>query len=168
MPRIITEKLSESYHVYDASLTDPEKLYSLYRSNQFYFDYFSIEPTVERLQRDMTMLPEGCDRCQKHFLAYCDDLPEAILDIIEGYPTENTCYIGLFMVKHELTGKGVGTKIITELCSALAGFGFKAVRLAYGKHYERAVHFWTKNGFVPVKEALLDEYGELIIAERKL
>lgn len=166
--KIIPEALSSHYHVRRAAEEDIEALFTLYRSHRHYFDYFAIDATRERLREDMTMLPDGCREDQKHFLSYDDDVPVAILDLIEGYPTEGTCYIGLFMVTAERCDSGIGSGIISELCEALKERGFQAVRLTYGKRYDRAVHFWTKNGFVPVKEALHPVYGELIVAEREL
>ena len=167
MTRIDPGSLSGEYRVTQAEPSDADSLFGLYSSNSQYFEHFSIEPTKERLTEDMTMLPDGCDREQKHFLVYhYGDSPAAILDLIEDYPSEGTCYIGLFMVRADLTGRGIGTAIISELCVTLSALGFKAIRLAYGKNYARAEHFWTKNGFVPEREAFLEEYGELIVAQR--
>lgn len=169
MNTILPQKLSKGYRVIKADQADFDALVALYRSNRSYFDYFSLTPTKERLVEDMTMLPDGCTKEQKYFLAYYDeDRPTAILDLIEGYPDSGTCYIGLFMVDAALHGCGVGTRIITELCVALGELGYKALRLAYGKRYESAARFWSKNGFVPLREAMHEEYGELIVAERQL
>ena len=168
MTRIDPRGLSSRYRVTRAEPADADGIYPLYISNREYFGYFSIEPSKERLLDDMTMLPDGCTAEQKHFLVYGDGEPVAILDLIEGYPDADTCYIGLFMVRADLAGRGIGTGIITELREALGELGFKTVRLAYGKNYSRAVHFWTKNGFKPVKEAYLEDYGELIVAQREI
>lgn len=163
----VPDILSESYRVLPAVQVDFDALFALYRSNASYFSYFSMEPTEERLRRDMTMLPDGCAPGQKHFLVYLDgDVPIALIDLIAGYPDATACYIGLFMVHADRTRRGVGTRIIHELCSTLASLGYENVRLAYGKHYEWAKSFWTKNGFSPLREGFLDEYGELIVAQR--
>ena len=167
MKRILPEALSGAYRFVEADSVEFEELYGLYRSNISYFEYFALSPTRERLVRDMTMLPDGCTQEQKLFLACYDaDRLTALIDLIAGYPDEKTCYIGLFMVDAALQGRGVGTRIITDLCAALGAAGYEALRLAYGKHYAHAAHFWTKNGFVPVREAALEEYGELIVAQR--
>ena len=169
MKHIAIDGPSEKYTVAEASNENFEELFELYRSNREYFEYFSLEPAKERLYRDMTMLPDGCSAAQKHFLTFRrGGRPIALLDLIESYPDDDTCYIGLFMVRAELSGRGIGTDIIGELCDSLKKAGFKALRLAYGKRYEKAAGFWTKNGFVPVREAELEEYGELIVAEKSL
>lgn len=163
------KSLSESFRAVDAKEVDFDDLYALYSSNKGYSDYFSLALSKERLVEDMTMLPGGCSKEQKHFLAYYDgERLIAIIDIISGYPDEKTCYIGLFMVSGDMNGQGIGTRIISELCKALEKEGFEALRLAYGKRYQSAKGFWTKNMFKPIKEAVHDEYGELIVAERKL
>ena len=169
MSRIVPEKLSRVYRVIQAKPTDASGLLELYQSNRSYFEYFAIDSSEERLIEDMTILPDGCNEEHKHFLAYYDGgEPVAILDLIEGYPSERICYIGLFMVRAELHGQGIGSGIITELCDNLKSLDFEAVRLAYGRDYSQGLHFWTKNGFVPLREAVHDEYGELIVAQREL
>lgn len=165
---IIPESLSEKYRVVNADTVGSERLYALYQSNQGYFDAFGLTPSMEGLVRDMTMRPNGCAQEQKHFLAYFDgERLTAILDLISGYPDGDTCYIGLFMVDAAQHGRGIGTEIITELCAALYKSGYHAVRLAYGKHYMSAKNFWTKNGFLPIREAVHEEYGEVIVAQRE-
>lgn len=169
MKRIDPGMLSTEYRVVNAAEVDAEALLALYTSNRHFFEYFSLESSREQLAEDMTILPEGCDKNQKHFLVYLSGgTPVALLDLIEGYPDDLTCYIGLFMVGAEYAGRGIGTAIISGLCGALKKLGFKSIRLAYGKDYPQAKHFWTKNGFVPVKEAALEKYGELIVAQREL
>lgn len=161
--------LSRRYRAVEVCASDAHGLYELYRSNTQYFEYFSLDGSLDELIRDMTMLPDGCTREQKHFVAYYDgDRPVALLDLIEAYPDDQTCYIGLFMVRAGLGGQGIGSALISELCEALHGLGYTKLRLAYGRDYARAAHFWVKNGFIPVKEATHDVYGELIVAERLL
>ena len=169
MTKIKPETLSSSFRVIQTDVSHADALYPLYCSNRQYFDCFQITPTRDRLITDMTMLPDGCREEQKHFLIYCDGgSPIALLDLIESYPEDEICYIGLFMVDTAHSGRGVGSGIIRELCTALEELGFKELRLAYGKHYAHAAYFWTNNGFAPIKEAFLEEYGELIVAQRIL
>ena len=169
MEHISAAALSVVYRAVEVGPPDAEGLYELYRSNEYYHSYFSLDGSIDELIRDMTMLPDGCTADQKRFIAYYDgDSPVALLDLIEGYPDERTCYIGLFMVREGLHGRGIGSRLVGELCTALADCGYGKVRLAYGRDYAKAVSFWNKNGFVPVKEAVHEVYGELIVAEREL
>ena len=169
MARINPAYLSKTYMVTDAFEDDFEELYRLFCSNREYFGYFSLKSSRDALRRDMTILPDSCAAEQKHFVAYRDaDGMAALMDLIEGYPDAKTCYIGLFMVDHARAGQGKGSAIMTELSDALKTLGYEKLRLAYGKDYRHAEHFWAKNGFVPVREAYLEEYGELIVAERVL
>ena len=169
MRMIEPASLSRRYRVADAAQADFGEVYRLFCSEKHYFEYFSLPMSEEQLRRDMTLLPDGCTEDQKYFLAYYDGgTMIALLDLIDGYPTDRTCYIGLFMVDADHARRGIGTAIITELCAALDALGYEALRLAYGKDYRQAVHFWTKNGFIPQREAELEEYGALIVAERAL
>lgn len=168
MNRINVDKLSTCFKAEEATLADVDRLFPLYSSNRHYFDFFSLDCTKEQLREDMTVLPKGCSKEQKYFLTFSRDEMIALLDLITGYPDDSVCYIGLFMVHEKYSGQGIGTRIITELCRFLKASGFSAIRLAYGKDYEPAAHFWMKNGFSPLREATLDKYGELIVAQHML
>lgn len=71
----------------------------------------------------------------------------ALLDLIVGYPDAETAYIGWFMMRAELQGKGIGSSIVAEILSFLEKEHFCCVELGYIKGNEQAEHFWRKNGF---------------------
>lgn len=71
----------------------------------------------------------------------------ALLDLIVGYPDAETAYIGWFMMRAELQGKGIGSSIVAEILSFLEKESFCCVELGYIKGNEQAEHFWRKNGF---------------------
>nr|WP_254451664.1 GNAT family N-acetyltransferase [Streptococcus parasuis] len=70
---------------------------------------------------------------------------------MDGYPTAEIAYIGLFMVDSRLAGQGLGSKIIAELLSQLATH-FKKVRLGYVESNSQSSHSWSKVGFCPTGE----------------
>lgn len=91
----------------------------------------------------------------------------AVLDLIDGYPSAETAYIGLFMVDGRFSGQGIGSRLVEELLEELKTAGFSRVRLAYQKANPQSTRFWTKNGFQPVEEKP-HPYGTMLVAVRNL
>lgn len=91
----------------------------------------------------------------------------AVLDLIDGYPSAETAYIGLFMVDGRFSGQGIGSHLVEELLEELKTAGFSRVRLAYQKANPQSTRFWTKNGFQPVEEKP-HPYGTMLVAVRNL
>ncbi|WP_128291132.1 GNAT family N-acetyltransferase [Afifella aestuarii] len=100
-----------------------------------------------------TELPPGRDARHKHaFVAYRDDLPIGLLDIVEGYPAPSIAFIGLLAVKERLHGKGIGRQLYTE-AERLARQTLRArtIRLAVVEA-NPVMGFWRKMGFEPTGE----------------
>ena len=56
-------------------------------------------PSLESLANDLVECPPGQELSDKYFLGFWDkERLVAILDLIDGYPTAEIAYIGLFMV----------------------------------------------------------------------
>lgn len=109
-------------------------------------------PSLESLANDLVECPPGKEFSDKYFLGFWDkERIVAILDLIDGYPTAEIAYIGLFIVYSRLAGQGLGSKIIAELLSQLATH-FKKVRLGYVESNSQSSHFWSKVGFCPTDE----------------
>ncbi len=109
-------------------------------------------PSLESLANDLVECPPGKELSDKYFLGFWDkERLVAILDLIDGYPTAEIAYIGLFMVDSRLAGQGLGSKIIAELLSQLATH-FKKMRLGYVESNPQSSHFWSKVGFCPTGE----------------
>ena len=122
------------------------------------------------IYEDLTLLPSDKTGDDKYFVGFFDKSRRmiAVLDLIDGYPIEDTAYIGFFMVDAKESGKGIGSNLINEICENLLVLGFNSVRLSYGKSNPQASHFWQKNHFTALKEANHDKYGSLIVAKRIL
>ena len=126
-------------------------------------DYFALEgpaPSMERLEHDMVNLPPRCLPSQKHYVAlWRGDAPEAVLDLVEGYPRERTLFVGLFMVRGDLRRTGVGRRIMSALPAAADGAGFDRVRLACLQSNPAAHAFWETMGYTDLREGQLTEDG---------
>ena len=148
---------------------DRETVLDLYRSNPLFFRMGNTEPSMEHVDRDMTLLPPGVEGERKYFAGFWQgDTLAAVVDLIDGYPTAETAYIGLFMVRGSLSGQGRGSKIVSELAQALGKRGIAVLRLAYDPENPQASHFWQKNGFQTICEAEHPDWGHLNVAEYRL
>ena len=109
---------SKHYQVRKLTEADLEQVLAFYQTNPLYFEHFPPLPSLESLANDLVECPPGKGLSDKYFLGFWDkERLVAILDLIDGYPTAEIAYIGLFMVDSRLAGQGLGSKIIAELLS---------------------------------------------------
>ncbi|NQI72931.1 GNAT family N-acetyltransferase [Streptococcus suis] len=159
---------SNYYQVRELVDADLEQVLALYQTNPLYFEHFPPLPSLESLANDLVECPPGKELSDKYFLGFWDkDQLLAVLDLIDGYPTAEIAYIGLFMVDSKLAGQGLGSKIIAELLSQLATH-FKKVRLGYVESNPQSSHFWSKVGFCPTGEVKELAGKTIILAEYAL
>ncbi|HFH9837033.1 TPA: GNAT family N-acetyltransferase [Streptococcus suis] len=157
--------LSSRFHVKRLEEADLEQVLALYQTNPLYFEHFPPLPSLESLANDLVDCPPGKDLSDKYFLGFWDEARlVAVLDLIDGYPSEEVAYIGLFMVDARLAGQGIGSMIIAELLPQLAT-RFKKVRLGYVESNPQSTHFWSKVGFSPTGEVKKAAGKNIILAE---
>ncbi|HFI0516825.1 TPA: GNAT family N-acetyltransferase [Streptococcus suis] len=161
-------QFSNRYQVRKLADADLEQVLALYQTNTLYFEHFPPLPSLESLANDLVDCPPGKELSDKYFLGFWDkERLVAILDLIDGYPTAEIAYIGLFMVDSRLAGQGLGSKIIAELLSQLATH-FKKVRLGYVESNPQSSHFWSKVGFYPTGEVKELAGKTIVLAEYAL
>src|SRR5699024_2158262 len=109
--------------------------------------------TRRSIAEDLKAVPPGKELRDKYFLGYYEGSKlMAVLDLIRGYPTEDTAFIGFFMTDSSIQKQGIGSSIIKQLCAYLKSKGFSHVRLAWVKDNPQSEHFWHKNDFVKTGE----------------
>ena len=141
-------KLSKNYIVKLLYNKDVAAVYSLCSKNTLYYDFCPPFVTPESIKADMTALPPGKRREDKFYLGYYDnDYLIAVMDLILGYPDEETAYVGFFMTDVSVQGKGVGSAIISEMSQFICSQGYSDIQLGWVKDNPQAEHFWHKNGF---------------------
>lgn len=64
----------------------------------------------------------------------------AIMDMVFAFPDDETVYIGLFMVDHDVQGYGIGSIIIEEYAEYIRTLGKKTIQLAFAKGNLRVRH----------------------------
>lgn len=111
----------------------------------------------------------GKELSDKYFLGWYEgERLIAVMDLIYGYPDQETALIGFFMTDVSVQNAGVGTRIIDSLCQALGGLGFLRIRLGWVSGNPQAEHFWHKNHFSETGTVVHSDIYMVTVAERRL
>ncbi len=96
---------SQKYAVRPLTAGDVDKILALCAENEQFYRYHPPLATRESVLEDMTALPPGKNAADKHYLGFFDGKTlVAVLDLILGYPQEDTAYLGFFMTKKARRG----------------------------------------------------------------
>ena len=143
------ENLSTSYQVKKLTASDANKAFALVQSNPLYFAYCPPQATRHSILEDMKVVPANKTLDDKFYVGFFkDNKLMAILDLITNYPKDGTAWIGFFMVDKSYQGKGIGSKIMSEVISGLKKNEIKQIDLAYAKGNSESEKFLLKNNFV--------------------
>ena len=160
--------LSETYRVRRLGAEDIEEILALCRSNPQYYAYCGKETSAELIGQDMAVTPPGIPPEQKYYIGFFEDARlVAVMDLIDGYPEADCAFIGFFMLRGELQGVGLGSKIVTEVFAYLREQKLVRCQLGIDKDNPQSNHFWQKNGFAVVREIAMED-GTILLAERTL
>ncbi len=72
------------------------------------------------------------------------------------------------MMNKNMQNKGIGSKIITDICEYLKSANFDEVRLGYVKGNVQSEKFWLKNNFQKTGAESQQEKYTVIIMNKKL
>ena len=138
---------------------DVTPVLALFQTDPEFFSLNDPQPDAACIQRDMKNLPPRCTIEQKHYLAlWRGGAPQAVLDLVEGYPRERTLYVGLLFLTPELRRQGMGREIMDAVFQAAGDAGMDSVRLACLLNNPIGHAFWHAVGFGDLRQArLLDE-----------
>lgn len=161
--------LSSRYMIKQFTEVDVSSIYELCVGNPIYYEYIKSVPTYENIKDSLTELPPNISLDKKYFVGYYkEEQLIALLDIITGYPNEQTVFIGWFMVRKELQGTGIGSNIIAEALLYFREEKFQAVQLGYVKGNKQSEGFWRKNKFYPVgREKDTNDYT-VVVMQREI
>ena len=168
MEKIKITKLSSAYRVRALTGGDLALIWDLCLQNTQFYQYCGKQPSKELIQSDMELTPPGKALSDKYYVGFFDnETLIAVMDLIDGYPDETTAYIGFFMLAKDRQGRGLGSRLIAEVCGYLKELGFQRVRLGIDKDNPQSNHFWIKNGFTVLAEVPQEE-GVILLAQRTL
>ena len=69
-----------------------------------------------------------------------------VLDLIQGYPTEETWFLGLLLLHPRIRGGGLGAQVLDAVKREIPRHGGQKLRLAVLHNNPRALHFWKNQG----------------------
>lgn len=166
---IDVDQLSPSYSVRKLTESDIGAIYRLCRENTIFYQYCAAELSREQILLDLHITPPGIREDRKFYVGFSlDEKLIAVMDLIDGFPREDTGYIGFFMVSVSHQGLGLGSKIITDTSRYLKRIGKRAIRLGIDKDNPQSASFWKKNGFQVLKEHEQNDGRILLLAEKRL
>lgn len=160
---------SNQYEVRLIKDADVPSVYALCRRNTLYYQYCPPFVTEDSIRKDMTTLPPKKTANDKYYVGYFDSHGlVAIIDFIMEYPDKDTAFIGFFMTDTSVQNKGVGSAIITDLCTYLPTIGISRIRLGWVKGNPQAEHFWHKNGFIETGITYETDGYTVIVAQQMI
>lgn len=150
---IDVSKFSKEYIVKKLTYLNIDEILEVCKENPQYYKYCDKVPTKDLILNDLEATPFGIDIKDKYYVGfYQENKLIAVMDLIRGYPTKESAFIGFFMMSSKFQGKNIGTKIVQETLEYLKQCAFKKVRLGMEKENPQSTSFWNKNGFKLVKE----------------
>ncbi len=161
-------ELSKFYTVRKLEEKDIAEIFELCKKNPQYYHYCPPAVSIDGIKEDMTVLPLGKSKEDKYYIGFFDGTKlVAVMDLISGYPDEETAFIGFFMMNAALQGKGIGSGMIEDICDYLKEV-FSKVRLGYVKGNKQSENFWLKNRFEKTGLEKEQENYTIVVMERKL
>lgn len=161
-------RLSANYTILSLTEKDIPVLLSLCEGNPQFYRYCPPAPSEASLRQDMLALPPGKTMEDKFYLGFwLDGKLAAVLDLILRFPNEKTAFIGFFMLRSDLQGRGVGSQLVNEICTCLRD-SYQFIRLGYAKGNPQSQRFWHKNGFVPTGVIAHTEEYDIVMMEKLL
>lgn len=140
--------MSKGFTVRRLDKNDVDLIYDLCQSNEIFYKYHPPVATKESIGEDMEDLPPGKNKEDKYYLGFFEgNSLVAVMDLILAYPTEDTSYVGFFMVDAQYQKRGIGARIIGETFECLKETGYSKVRLGVDKGNLQSFRFWSKNRF---------------------
>lgn len=156
------KNISSKYDVCYLNNNNLDEILNILKDNPQFYKYTDSEPTKEEVINDMKITPPGIDISRKYYIGfYKSNELIAIMDLIDGYPSEDVAYIGFFMINNKYQGQGIGSSIIYDLERYLKEIGKKSIQLAIDKGNPQSTNFWQKNGFAVFEEIKKGNYIKL-------
>ena len=168
MKELEIKELSKKYDVRRLTYDDVEMIYAFCQANTQYYECCEKEPTVELIESDLQITPPGISLQQKYYIGFFDNATlVAVMDLIIGYPDDDSAFIGFFMMNKKLQGLGLGSQIVNGVLAWLKEKEIGRCQLGIDKDNPQSNYFWRKNGFEIIRE-VEQEQGTILVAEKKM
>ncbi len=149
--------LLEDYEIYGLTRQNFYTVKDIYDSNLDFFMITEGEPAqLEKSVNDTELVPPGLSPDKKIFAAFSKNgKPVAILDLLEGFPDETCCWIGLLLVHRDLHGKGIGRELTSAVEKTAVSKGYNSIMLGVVTQNIKALRFWSSLGFEKIRESVI-------------
>ena len=68
-------------------------------------------------------------------------------DLYQGYPTNETVWISIFLIDKKVQGNSYGQEVINSICNECKKSGWKSIGLGVHLKNWKGLRFWYNNGF---------------------
>lgn len=127
-------------------------------------------PTEESVDDVLTALPPHCAAEAKYPIGvYLGTAMIGCADLIRGWPTPDTCHIGLLLLVETHQGRGYGAAAFREIERLISTWPEIArLRIAVVAANHRAFPFWERRGFVTTGSRLKNPsfVSDVVVMER--
>lgn len=139
LPKLETERVTKE---------NISKYENIFYSNEDYYLITEGRPAVFSDCVETVEFTESFSTGNPHCVGFSkNDTAVAFLSMFEGYPEENTLYIGLFLVDKSFQRNSVGTDIISAVIGEGFDSGYTTVKLSVQDNNLSGYPFWKKLGF---------------------
>ena len=126
---------------------------NVFCSNTEYYFITDGRPAVKQDCIDTVEYTEEFTEGTPHCIGFLrGDKAVAFLSLFDGYPEEDTLYIGLFLVDKSVQRSSVGTVIMQAVIAEGFSSGCNAVKLSVQDNNRSGYPFWQKLGFKALGE----------------
>ncbi|MDR0846906.1 MAG: GNAT family N-acetyltransferase [Lactobacillales bacterium] len=110
------------------------------------------EPTKNSVKSMFELLPPDKTNEDKYSLLILDkNEPVGFIDVVKGFPTESTWFIGLFFLVPKSRGQGKSQTAYQKLVAFIKENGGEKIRLTVAEQNLPGLRFWQKNGFEEIE-----------------
>ena len=143
-------------------------VYHLYRDNRKYYRKEQVAFALRGLTDVITDLPDFEEGDKQYFLGFYDEKDEltAVLDLITGYPDDQSAFIGWFMVDADRQRQGIGSQIFADIRASLQALGFSDLSVSVRRNNTDAARFWESQGFAQQADSPAQTEDTLILARK--
>jgi ribosomal protein S18 acetylase RimI-like enzyme len=138
------------YSIRLAAPGDEARIQALLESDPAYFGVTQGAPPSPTEAKDqLSDLPAGKEYRDKLVYAIfdCDETLVALVDLVRGYPDDETWFLGLLFVAPACRNTGLGSRPLDAIFAEIKQQGARAIRLGVVRGNVRARALYDRSGF---------------------
>jgi ribosomal protein S18 acetylase RimI-like enzyme len=129
---------------------DEEQVRTLLESDpDFFMSTEGAPPGPTDALDSLNEMPEGKELRDKfvYLVFNRNGVLSAVIDLLRGYPKDDTWYLGLIFVAPANRGLSLGTRLLEAICAHVRQQGGHALRLGVVREHSRARALYDRMGF---------------------